>query len=85
MGRVEVPRRAAIRHAAAVLLVIAAAGLSWEAVDDYCITRGPAVNEGFDGTSSSPITLWPPGRQCRYDTASGEVIATEHLGDAAGS
>jgi hypothetical protein len=53
-------------------------------VDDYCITRGPAVNEEFGGTSSSPIVLWPPGRQCRYETASGKVIGTENLGDVAG-
>ena len=77
-------KRLAAPLAAAVLLVIAAAGLSSEAVDDYCLTRGPAVNEGFGGTSSSPISAWPPGRQCRYETASGQVVATERLGDVAG-
>jgi hypothetical protein len=77
-------KRFAAPLVAAVLLVIAAAGFSSEAVDDYCITLGPAVSEKFGGTSSSPVVLWPPGRQCRYETASGKVIGTEHLGDVAG-
>jgi hypothetical protein len=58
-------KRLAAPLAAAVLLVFAAAGLSSEANDDYCFTRGPAVSEEFDGTSSSPVILWPPGPQCR--------------------
>ncbi len=69
---------------AALLLTVAAAGLSSEADDDYCWTRGPAMSEEFHGTSSAPIVLWPPGPQCRYETASGKTIATENLGDVAG-
>jgi hypothetical protein len=69
--------------AAALMLVFAPAGLSSGAADDYCFSRGPAVSEEFDGTSSSPIIWWPPGQQCRYETASGEVT-TEDLGSVGG-
>jgi hypothetical protein len=72
-------KRVAAALAAAVLLVVAATGLSSIAPEDYCFSRGPAVSEEFDGTSSAPITWWPPGQQCRYETATGEVT-TENLG-----
>lgn len=76
-------RRLAALLIAAALLIVAAAGLSSVAVDDYCFTRGPAVDETFDGSSSSSIVFWPPGRQCRYETSSGQMI-TEDLGDVSG-
>jgi hypothetical protein len=76
-------KRLAPSLAAAVLLVLAATGLSSLANDDHCFTHGPAVNEESYATGSAPIVLWPPGRQCRYESASG-AVTTEDLGDIAG-
>jgi hypothetical protein len=65
--------------AAAIFMVLAAAGLSSLAGNDFCNT-----NRSDAGTSfKTHVALWPPGRECSVAQTGGGVIERD-AGDALG-